>query len=218
MNRDFEFTQLLRAYRAGIISERAFEAEMAALESGNGKNSGARGFRAMGTTYSSERDAVAAMLDRFRAGEANGEAAFRGWLKHCTTECIRSGLRMIAEREGYHARVFESRMRDLGVECKAAVTEPSRKITEYLSDPNHSDKQNLLYLSSLAPDPEAFFKPVREFSETLKDDLESKELFNLYIQDELSSARWLLNVCAVLNTPAEAASFQASAGSAASLV
>ncbi|MGH7916290.1 MAG: hypothetical protein ACREQE_02385 [Candidatus Binataceae bacterium] len=218
MNRDFEFTQLLRAYRAGIISEQAFESAMAALESGNGKSNGARGFRAMGTTYDSERDAVAAMLDRFRAGEANGEAAFRGWLEHCSTDCIRSGLRMIAEREGYHARVFECRMRDLGLECKAAVTEASRKITEYLSDANNSDKRKLLYIASLAPDPEAFFKPVREFGENLKDDLESKELFKLYIQDELSSARWLLDVCAVLNSPAEAASFQASASSAESLL
>ena len=36
---------------------------------------------------------------------------------------IRSGIRMIAEREGYHARIFERRMKDLGVECKAQVTE-----------------------------------------------------------------------------------------------
>ena len=32
MNRDFEFKQLLRAYRGGIISESVFEAEMAKLE------------------------------------------------------------------------------------------------------------------------------------------------------------------------------------------
>jgi len=34
MNRDFEFKQLLRAYRANLLSETAFEQEMAKLEGG----------------------------------------------------------------------------------------------------------------------------------------------------------------------------------------
>ena len=42
MNRDFEFRQLLRAYRAGIISEKTFEAEMAEIEH-NGSANGASG-------------------------------------------------------------------------------------------------------------------------------------------------------------------------------
>ena len=34
MNRDFEFRQLLRAYRSGVITEETFEQEMAKLETG----------------------------------------------------------------------------------------------------------------------------------------------------------------------------------------
>src|SRR5579871_1939172 len=91
MNRDFEFKQLLRAYRAGIITEATFEAELAEIERGAGTNgNGAHGgFEAMGKTYGCERDAVVAMLDRFRAGEAGGHAAFGGWEKTVSTECIR---------------------------------------------------------------------------------------------------------------------------------
>jgi len=37
MNRDFEFKQLLRAYRTGIISETTFEQEMKQLENGGGR-------------------------------------------------------------------------------------------------------------------------------------------------------------------------------------
>jgi hypothetical protein len=199
MNRDFEFKQLLRAYRAGIISETTFEGEMAALENGHAGSNGSRGFEAMGKTYKSERDAVVAMLDRFRAGEANGADAFGGWSKTVSTDCIRSGVRMICEREGYHARIFERRLRDLGAECRAQVTDASRKITETLSDPSCADNQKLLYLANLAPDPDAFFKPVLEFVENLKEDLETKELFKLYVQDELSSAKWLLYACEALN-------------------
>jgi hypothetical protein len=220
MNRDFEFKQLLRAYRAGIITEETFECEMGAMEHGNGNGNGARAFQAMGKTFSSERLAVDAMLDRFRAGEANGEVAFAAWSKLCTTDCIRSGIRMIAEREGYHARIFERRMRDLGLECKATVTEASRKITEYLGDAKVSDNQKLLYLNSLAPDIDAFFKPITDLAENIKDDLESKELFKLYVQDELSSARWLQYACEALNAAGTSAtqSMPAQSGAADSIV
>jgi len=221
MNRDFEFKQLLRAYRAGIITEETFEHELGAMEGGNGNGKSTPAFQAMGKTFSSERLAVDAMLDRFRAGEANGEVAFTAWSKLCTTDCIRSGIRMIAEREGYHARIFERRMRDLGLPCKAEVTEASRKITEYLGDPNVTDNQKLLYLNSLAPDVDAFFKPITDLAENIKDDLESKELFKLYVQDELSSAKWLQYACEALNGAAPAASAQsmpAQTGAADSIV
>jgi hypothetical protein len=221
MNRDFEFKQLLRAYRAGIISEQTFETEMGALESGNGNGKGDSTFRAMGKAFPSESAGVAAMLDRFRAGEANGEVAFAAWSKLCTTDCIRSGIRMIAEREGYHARIFERRMKDLGIPCEAKVTDASLKITELLSDPKVSDNEKLLYLNSLAPDIDAFFKPVVEIAENIKGDMESMELFKLYVQDELSSARWLKYACEALNGQPSASAAQpmaAQSGAADSIV
>jgi hypothetical protein len=200
MNRDFEFKQLLRAYRAGIITEETFECEMHALENGASPSHGAGGgFRALGKTYANEREAVAAMLDRFRAGEANGNVAFGNWSEHVTTDCLRSGIRMIAEREGYHARIFERRMKDLRIECKASASAEGKRITECLSDPKLSDKEKLLRLNKLAPDPDAFFKPVCDFAENIKDDQETKELFKLYIHDELSSAKWLNYACEALN-------------------
>ena len=208
MNRDFEFKQLLRAYRAGIINEATFEKEMADIERGAGNGDGSRGFEALGKTYGSEREAVVALLDRFRAGEAGGQAAFTGWEKQVTTDCIRSGIRMIAEREGYHSRIFERRLADLGVECKAGLTDFGRKLTEKLSDPKMSDNDKLLYVTSLAPDPDAFWKPVCESVDRIKDDQESKELFKLYIQDELSSGKWLMYACEALNGPAKAPSAQ----------
>jgi hypothetical protein len=218
MSRDFEFKQLLRAYRSGVINEQAFEQELAQLERGSGNGDGGRGFQAMGKTYSSEREAVIAMLDRFRAGEANGQTAFSAWEKQVSTECIRSGIRMITEREGYHARIFERRLADLGAGCKAQVTDASRKITEKLGDAKTSDKEKLLYITALAPDPEAFFKPVCDFVEAIKDDFETKELFGLYVQDELSSARWLIHACEALNGRAPRPSPQIGDGSAESIV
>ena len=59
--------------------------------------------------------------------------AFGNWSEHVTTDCLRSGIRMIAEREGYHARIFERRMKDLGIECKASASAEGKRITECLS-------------------------------------------------------------------------------------
>jgi hypothetical protein len=89
MNREFEFKQLLRAYRGGIISEAAFEQEMARLEAGgaseaNGVNGG--GFRAFGRTYKSERAAVVSFIDKVCAAEANGAEAFPRWAEVSKTE------------------------------------------------------------------------------------------------------------------------------------
>lgn len=200
MNRDFEFKQLLRAYRAGIITEETFESEMSALENGSAAMSnGTPGFRALGKTYANEHEAVATMLDRFRAGEANGEVAFSNWSKVVSTECIRSGVRMIAEREGYHKRIFERRMADLGIECKAGPTEDGLKTTECLSDPKMPDNEKLLKLNAQISDPDSLFKPVHEFIDSIKDDQESKELFKLFVQDEISSVKWLNYACGALN-------------------
>lgn len=216
MNRDFEFKQLLRAYRAGIISEQTFEREMAELENGaNGSANGSGGgFRAFGKTYASERDAIVSFIDKVRVGESNAGVAFDNWAKVCTTDCIRSGLRMISERESYHGRVFERRMRDLGAECRATVSDESRAFAECVSDPKLSDNEKLLRFNALVRDPEAATDPIREFADLIKEDLETKELLKLFHEDELSSTRWLRYACETLNAPAATASAPMNAASA----
>jgi hypothetical protein len=205
MNRDFEFKQLLRAYRAGIISEQTFETEMAALEHGisaNGSNGTAGGFRAFGKNYVSEREAVLTFLDMAQAAEANGAVIFDNWAKLCTTDCIRSGIKMVAERERYHARVFKNRLSELGGKCSAPVTEEGRKFLESISDPKIKDTEKLLIHHKLVPDPAARFKSICEFAELIKEDLETKEMVKLFLEDEISSGNWLNSACAALNAPA----------------
>ncbi|HKV53878.1 MAG TPA: hypothetical protein VJN94_04475 [Candidatus Binataceae bacterium] len=204
MNRDFEFKQLLRAYRAGIITEQTFEQEMASLEGGaNGSANGSGGFRAFGKTYANEREAIVAFLDRARVAEANAGVAFENWANVCTTECVRSGLRMIAERESYHGRMFEKRMKALGAECRAEVSEDSRKFSECVSG-SMADNEKLLQFNKLVPDPAAATKPILEFAEMIQHDLETKEMLKLFYEDELSSTKWLQYACGALNAPAQA--------------
>ncbi len=207
MNRDFEFKQLLRAYRAGIINEETFECEMVDLEKGSSAN-GSRngGFRCMGKTYSSEREAIVSFLDKARVAEGNAGIAFANWVKACKTECIRSGLKMISERESYHGRVFEQRLHELGAECRAEVSEESRKFSECVSDTHMADNEKLLRFAALVPDADAAIKPLFELAESIKEDLETKEAIRLFAEDELSSVKWLRYACAALNAPAQSAS------------
>jgi hypothetical protein len=212
MSRDFEFKQLLRAYRSGIISQATFEGEMAWLEAGapttaNGNGSG--GFKAFGRTYKSERAAVVSFLDKVRAGEANGGEAFAAWAEVCKTDCIRTGIRIIAEREAYHSRVFGQRLSELGGEQRAMSTEDGRKFCAYLGNPSIPDTEKLLRFTSRVGKPEDAIKPICEFAELLKEDLSTKEALRLFAEDELSTAKWLWDSCAALNAPKKEASTSA---------
>jgi hypothetical protein len=203
-NRDFEIKQLLRAYRAGIITEKTFEIEMAALEHGagaNGNKGSAGGFRAFGEHYASEREAVLSFLDRARAAEANGAVIFDNWAKLCTTDCIRTGIKMVAERERYHPRVFEDRLYELGGKCSAPVSEDGRKFLASISDPTIKDTEKLLIHHQLVPDPAARLKSICKFADLIKEDLETKEMVKLFVEDEISSGNWLNSACAALNAP-----------------
>jgi len=208
MSRDFEFKQLLRAYRSGIISQSTFEAEMAWLEAGtptaNGNSGG--GFKAFGHTYKSERAAVVSFLDKVRAGEANGGEAFVAWAEVCTTDCIRTGIRIVAEREAYHSRIFAQRLAELGGEARATATEEGRKFTAYVGNPSIPDNQKLLEFTKRVGKPEDAIKPICEFAELLKEDLATREALRLFAEDELSTAKWLWDSCAALNAPGQQAS------------
>jgi hypothetical protein len=209
MNRNFEFKQLLRAYRNGIIDEAAFEAEVQALENGSAGNNGHRGFVAFGKTYGSEKEAVLEFLDRARAGEAGGAEAFNGWVKTCKTECIFMGIQMIAEREAYHSRIFAKRLADLGGMQHAGTTEQGRKLTEALSS-DMPDNKKFLYITSNFGKPEETLAPIKAFGESLRDDMMTKEAIRLFAEDELSSARWLRDTCAALNSDSAKSSASAS--------
>jgi hypothetical protein len=193
MNRDFEFRQLLRAYRSGIISEATFEQEVSVLE----RDAGANGAGTKGS--GSEREAIIGFIDQIRANEACSGQAFAKWVRACKTDCIGGGLAMVAERESYHARVFEQRLRELGAEPHAKEVAGVLEFHDYFADNSMSDGQKLMRLTAGFLNPKEAVKYFFDFADTIKDDLNTKEMIKLYAQDELSSATWLLESCAALN-------------------
>jgi len=203
MASDFEFQQLLRAYRRGVISETVFEQEVEAMDNGsaatidrNTVNAG--GFKAFGKTYANEREAILEFLDKYGAAEAAAEVCLNKWADVAKTDCVRGGIQMIAEREGYHGRVFARRLRELGGQKKDDGRETLQAL-EYASDPNLSDAEKLLKATSRGPDPKALLQPIFDFGDAIKEDQLTKQLVQLYAKDELGSATWVYETCAMIN-------------------
>jgi hypothetical protein len=55
------------------------------------------------------------------------------------------------------------------------------------------------------PDADAAIKPIFDFADLIKEDLETKEALRLFAEDELSSVKWLRYACAALNASAPGA-------------
>jgi hypothetical protein len=200
VNRDFEIRQLLRAYRSGLMSEAAFEEEMNELERGNGEHTQAQpGFEALGRVYRSEREAVINFLDELHATQMETAVGFAKWAAVCRTTGLRTGLLMIAERDAYHSRVLERRVRELGGELHGSPTEQGSKLVELLANQEISELEKLLALISFIRDPQESVAPILQFASLLRADLETRQALRLLAEDELSSATWLHEICALLS-------------------
>ena len=209
MASDFEFTQLLRAYRRGVISEATFEQEVAAMQNAseattNGSTANPNGFRAFGKTYGNEREAILEFLDKYGAAEAAAEVCLNRWVELAKNDCVRGGIQMIAEREGYHGRVFARRLRELGGQRKDDGTETLRTL-EYAGDSKLSDAEKLLKATSFGPDPKTLLQPIFDFGDAIKEDQLTKQIVQLYAKDELGSATWVYETCATINGKGKAA-------------
>jgi hypothetical protein len=191
MTKNFEFKQLLRAFRMGVIDEATFEQEMKHLENGHSSNGASAGsFKAFGKSYASEHEAVMKFLETVSAAETNGGDTVRAWLDVCTTDCIRGGLKMVAERESYHGRAFAARLAELGGTMAERNTEEFRKNIAYLSNSKVSDLAKLKRGAERFPDPAETIRPLFEFAASLKEDLQTKEMVQLFAEDELSTLKW----------------------------
>lgn len=195
--RDFAFKQLLRAYRAGIISDDTFTLEERSLAS-SAPDLGPLPFKAFGKTYASEREAVIDFLEAIAPAEIAGSEAIREWLRTCQIDCVKGGLKMVAERESYHGRAFAERLNELGGTVPARVPPEISESIDYLRDARLSDLEKLQRSASRYPNPEDAMQPLFEFISSLKEDQQTKEMLRLFAADELSTLRWQNTLCAVL--------------------
>jgi bacterioferritin (cytochrome b1) len=193
---DFEARQLLKAYRKGLISDELFEEQM--KEVGNGQG----GYTYNGQSHATEREMIMHLLDEFRCGENFAAEYLNKWVDVSDQECVKGGLRVVQQREAYHAQILEARLRELGGIPQCTVPQERRdKEVPFYSSTDMKDAQKLLSISSRLSDPAAALKPLTDAIAQIQEDQQSKELLRSLIDDEMSSIKWLMEACSTLNAP-----------------
>jgi hypothetical protein len=151
-----------------------------------------------GTAPSKEE--VIQFLDGFRAGEALGEASLGAWIEVSDLACVKGGLRTVQQREGFHARLLEARVKELGGTCTAEIPQEAYDAAmKQSADSKKTDAEKVLDFAQRFPEPEAALKPIHDLADRLDADPETQSLLRTIAQDECSTLTWFQETCAQLN-------------------
>ncbi|HXG18972.1 MAG TPA: hypothetical protein VNN62_07860 [Methylomirabilota bacterium] len=195
---DFEVRQLLRAYRKGLISDALFEEQMREINSGNGQ----RSYAYNGQTHATEQEMIMHLMDEFRCAEGFAAEYLNRWIEASDQECVKGGLRVVQQREAYHAQILEARLRELGGIPQCTVPQERReKELSFYASTDMNDAQKLRSIASRIGDPAKVLKPLTDAIAQIQEDQQSKELLRSLIDDEMSSIKWLMEACQTLNPP-----------------
>jgi hypothetical protein len=139
-------------------------------------------------------------LDRFRAGEALGKATAKAWIEVSDVPCVRGGLRVVAQREGMHARLLAECIRAHGgtpsYELPEAVREEAMK---RVSDRARGDAAKVLEFVQQVGDVEKALAPIYAMADRLDEDPETQSLLRTIAQDERSTLEFFQQACKLLN-------------------
>ena len=193
---DFEVRQLLKAYRKGLISDELFEAQIRELTNGARKAE----YVFNGKSHETEGEMIMHLLDEFRCAENFAADYLNRWVAVSDQECARGGLRVVQQREAYHAQLLEARLRELGGIPQCTVpTEQREKELAFYGSAEKNDAEKLRAIESLIANPTQALKFITDVIDQIQEDQQSKELLRSLVQDEMSSITWLKEACALLN-------------------
>ena len=193
---DFEARQLLKAYRKGLITDELFEAQMRELQGGaqNGR------YLFNGKSHTSEKEMIVALLDEYRCAE-NFAAEYLGcWNEVSDQACVKGGLEVIQRREAYHAKLLEERLRELGgiPQCTPTAEQRTKEMAVYAAK-DKTDAQKLQYVADQLTDVPKALSFITNVIDQIQEDQYTKELLRSLVQDEMSSAQWLMEAHQLLN-------------------
>ena len=193
---DFEARQLLKAYRKGLISDELFEEQMQELRDGTTS----QGYSYNGKSYETEKELVLGILDEFRCAEDFAAEYLNRWVEVSDQECVKGGLRVVQQREAYHAQILEERLRELGGSPQCTVpSERREKELPFFASTDSNDLEKLQSIAAQLKDPVEILKPLTDAIDQIQDDQHSKELLGSLVDDELSSVKWLMGACETLS-------------------
>jgi Rubrerythrin len=146
------------------------------------------------------REELLRFLDRFRAGEALGEASTRAWLEVSDVACVKGGLQVVAEREGMHARLLEGCIRAHGGTPRYELPEAVRsEAMRRVSDRSRGDAAKVLEFVNQVGEAEKALEPIYKMAARLDGDPETQALLRTIAQDERSTLEFFQQACQLLN-------------------
>jgi hypothetical protein len=130
-------------------------------------------------------------LDRYRAAEALGEAAFGGWIAACQDACLRGGLRAAQLREGSHARLLEARLKELGGSPRYEMPEELQsRFFGVLCATDQTDAQKLDCFFAQVNAAEVL-RELGERADRMDRDPETQSLLRAIVEDERATLAFL---------------------------
>jgi len=139
-------------------------------------------------------------LDRFRAGEALGEATTAAWIEVSDVACVKGGLHVVAQREGMHARLLDGCIRAHGGTPRYEIPEAVRDTAmKRISDRTRGDAAKVLEFVQQVGETEKALAPIYEMADRLDADPETQALLRTIAQDERSTLEFFQQACKLLN-------------------
>jgi hypothetical protein len=139
-------------------------------------------------------------LDRFRAGEALGKATTKAWIEVSDVACVKGGLRVVAQREGMHARLLTDCIRAHGGTPSYELPEAVRlEAMKRVSDPARGDAAKVLDFVQQVGETEKALEPIYQMADRLDAEPETQALLRTIAQDERSTLEFFQQACKLLN-------------------
>jgi hypothetical protein len=153
-----------------------------------------------GVPHATEREMILHVLDEFRCTEAFGAEYVPLWLQASDQPWVRGGLRVVGQREAFHARLMEERLRELGGVPRCQVpTDVRRRKLAFYSSTELKDAGKLKAEAAEIGDPAEALKIYTDVIEQIREDPETSQLLHWIVQDELTTIRWVQESAAALN-------------------
>lgn len=155
-----------------------------------------------------EQAAVAAFLAALRAALAGAAEVATAWARVSPSEGLRGGLRAIAARHAAHASLAAERLRELGgtPEATTLAAAALSAAHAWYGAPERGDDAKLARLLDAEGPSRAPLRALEQVVESLREDMETREMLRLFAASEQATLAWLAAYRAAAAEPSVAGS------------
>src|SRR5262245_29238686 len=111
------------------------------------------------------------LLNEYRCAENFAAEYLNCWSEVSDQECVKGGLRVIQQRENYHAQLLEARLRELGgvPQCTVSTEQRQKEMAVYAST-EKKDVDKLQYVANQIADLPTVLKFITDVIDQIQDD------------------------------------------------